>query len=69
MGAVDRDDIKRILAIDEEEAVLFVIAFGYPTHTSVIEPLPQDGKTAYRLDDKGNYHVPKRAVEEAVRFV
>lgn len=69
MGAIDRPQIKEILQIPDDQDVLFAIALGYPTHTAVIEPMPEDGSFKYWLDDDRNYHVPKRSLDDLVRRV
>ena len=67
MGSIDREQIRKALDIDEQFAIHSVIAFGYPAHQSKIVDLV-DGDIAYYLDENHDYCVPKRSLEEVVRY-
>lgn len=67
MGSIDREQIHKVLDIDERFAIHSVIAFGYPAHQSKIVDLV-DEDIAYYLDENQDYCVPKRSLEEVVRY-
>lgn len=68
MGAIDRKAIKEILQLEDPWEINLVVAFGYPTHKSLIVDM-KDDNTAYYLDENNDYCVPKRSVEELVKRV
>ena len=67
MGSIDRERLRKALDIDERFVIHSVIAFGYSAHRSRIVELV-DGDIAYYLDENHDYCVPKRSVEEVVRY-
>lgn len=66
MGAIKRDEIKAEFNIPDEMNVHLVLAIGKPGETVVIEPMPEDGNTAYWRSEDGVHHVPKRALEDVI---
>ena len=66
MGSIDREQISKVLGIEERFAIHSVIAFGYPAHQSKIVDL--EGDISYYLDENLDYCVPKRSLEEVVRY-
>lgn len=62
IGACDRPWLAEHLALPEKWSIHSLVAFGYPTHTSVCEKFA--GSVEYYLDEQKNYHVPKRSVKE-----
>ena len=60
------DEIEKILEVPGDMKAAMVIPVGYPMHESIAEDMPADGDTAYYVDEKGNYHVPKRSVKDIV---
>ena len=65
IGACDRPWLAEHLALPPKWYLHSLVAFGYPLHTSVCEKFT--GSVEYYLDDKGNYHVPKRSVKEVTK--
>jgi len=64
MGSIEKERIKGILAIPNEVEVLLAVALGFPKEKPKLE---KEGKgTLYWVDAKGELHVPKRALEEAM---
>jgi nitroreductase len=66
IGSVQREALRRALAIAPELEVLLVIALGVPAETVVLEDLGPDGSIRYWRDAEGVHHVPKRALGEIV---
>lgn len=66
MGAIERPAIKKMLGIAEEDVLHTVIAFGYPDKKSAVVDF--NGDIKYYLDENGDTCVPKRSIEELVRF-
>ena len=67
IGSADKDKLRKALEIDESLDIGCVVAFGYPVHESYIEDMKDD--TKYYLDEKMNYHVPKRKICDTVKDV
>ncbi len=67
LGAIDRPKLSEIFRLSETRKIHTLVAFGYPSHESTIEDFC--GKTAYHLDDKKNYLVPKRKLEDIVKTI
>ncbi len=67
MGSIDREQIRKVLDIEERFAIHSVIAFGYPAHQSKIVDM-EGGDVSYFLDENHDYCVPKRSLEEVVRY-
>ncbi len=64
MGAIDRDRIRELFKIPEYYEITHVISMGYPDESSVLEPYK--GSFDYWKDDKGEMHIPKRALNEII---
>ena len=69
MGAINKPALTKLLGITEPEKLAFMIAFGYPTHSSAVVPMTPDTGVKYYLDDQRNYCVPKRSAEEIARIL
>ena len=69
MGAINKPELTKLLGITEPEKLAFMIAFGYPTHSSAVVPMTPDTGVKYYLDDQRNYCVPKRSAEEIARIL
>ncbi len=67
MGNIKRDQIKELLDIPESENLRLVIAFGKPEHNAEIVSM-KDDDVKYWRDDNGDYFIPKRPLEEIVKF-
>ena len=67
IGSADKDKLRKTLGIDESRDIGCAVAFGYPVHESYIEDM--EGDIKYYLDDKMNYHVPKRKVCDTVKII
>lgn len=66
MGAIKREEIKAEFKIPATINLHLVLAIGKPGETVVIEPMPEDGETAYWRSEDGVHHVPKRSLEDVI---
>jgi len=66
IGTINRERLRRLLAIPQQHKILLVVALGAPKEEVVIEPMPSNGSVKYWRDERGVHHVPKRSLEEIV---
>jgi nitroreductase len=59
-----REKIREIMQIPEQLDPIWVLAFGVPKETVVIEPLGPDGDVKYWRDEARVHHVPKRLLSD-----
>lgn len=64
LASVQRDKVRKILALDERYQIGYVIALGKPAEVCLIEPLGPDGDIKYYRDANGVHHVPKRSLDD-----
>lgn len=64
MGAINRDEIKKILQIPDRYILNTVIALGYSGENPVAED--ENGSIKYYKDAEGVLHVPKRKLEDII---
>ncbi len=64
IGAVDREKVTKILDIEEDFALLYLIGLGYCDEKSDFFDCDIDQK--YRFNEKGGFSVPKRTVKEII---
>jgi len=62
LAALEREKLAKILAIPAEYSIELVIALGYAQHESFEERFK--GSVKYWIDEQGNFHVPKKKLEE-----
>ena len=67
LGAVDKEKMREILNVPEGLAIVLMVALGYPTENPVVEPVA-DGDIKYWLDENGVIRVPKRDLQDIVRW-
>ncbi len=67
MGAIDRPQLSELFCLKETDKLHTMIAFGFPSHKSTIVPV-MDGSLKYYLDENKDYCVPKKKLEEVVRY-
>ncbi len=65
LGAINRDEIKKILNLPEHLNVVYLLALGYPAQKSRAVDI-KDGDTKYFLDDTHTVNVPKRTLDEVL---
>ncbi len=63
-GSIKREALHRALALPEELAIRYVMAFGRPAETVALEDLRAPEDIEYWRDEDGVHHVPKRALED-----
>ena len=66
IGAFSRKELNRILNINEDKYIHNLVALGYPAQESFFED--NDSTVKYYLDEKGNFHVPKKTVDKIADF-
>ncbi len=68
IGSVDRKELSSLLELPETFVIHSVVAMGYKAQESrVVEMVGNDVK--YYLDEEGVLQVPKRKIEDIVRFI
>ena len=67
LGAIDREKLKEVLKLPENLEVVLLVALGYPAEQPVVDEV-KDGDIKYWLDENGVLHVPKRSLEEVMRW-
>lgn len=69
LGSVNKEKLRELLNIGDELDISCVIGFGYPTHTSRVVDIEDDGSVKYSLDENKDYIVPKRKIKDTVTEV
>lgn len=69
IGACDKPALSKMFGLSENEQLHTVVAFGYPTHASKIVDVEDPSEIKYYLDEKKDYCVPKRKLEDIVRYL
>ena len=67
LGAVNREKLKEILKVPDGFDIVLVVALGYPSENPVVDKV-KGGDIKYWLDENRVLHVPKRSLEEVLRF-
>jgi nitroreductase len=65
-GSIDREQLRKNLAIPEQYDIPLAIALGKPVEKVVLEPVGPDGSIKYHRDADGVHHVPKRALDDVI---
>jgi nitroreductase len=66
LAAINRDGLRKDLAIADRYEILFVLALGKPKEQVVLEVLEPDGDVRYWRDAEVVHHVPKRRLEDII---
>jgi len=67
IGAVDREKLRKILNVPDSFDIVLVVALGYPAENPVVDKI-KDADIRYWLDENGVLHVPKRNLEDIVKW-
>ena len=67
LGAVDRERLRKILNVPDVFEIVLVVALGYPAENPVVDKM-KDGDIKYWLDKNRILHVPKRDLENIVKW-
>jgi nitroreductase len=67
LGAVNREKLRKLLKIPDDLDIILVVALGYPAENPVVDKM-NDGDIKYWLDENGVLHVPKRNLDDIVRW-
>lgn len=68
IGACDKAALSEMFGLTENQKLHTVVAFGYPSHASRIVDMESPEKFKYYLDENRDYVVPKRKLEDVVRY-
>lgn len=68
IGAFEREKLSEIFSLSDSQILHTMVAFGYPSHKSRLADI-KDGDVKYYLDENGDYVVPKRRMEDIVRYL
>lgn len=69
IGACNKEKLSEMFGLTEEQKLHTVVAFGYPSHVSGIVDVEKDGDIKYYVDEKKDYLVPKRKLEDVVSYL
>ncbi|MDO5399050.1 MAG: nitroreductase family protein [bacterium] len=64
LGALQRDEIKKLLKLDSKLDVTYLLAVGYAAQTG--KPFDIEDSVKYYFDGSGNVMVPKRTLDEVL---
>lgn len=68
IGACNKPQLSQMFGLSPCQKLHTVVAFGYPSHTSRTVDIGPDGDVKYYLDEKRDYVVPKRKLEDIVVY-
>lgn len=66
LGALNKDELKKLLSIPDTFDLELAIALGYPAQESKTAPFKDDAK--YWMDDKETFYVPKRSLDDIMHL-
>lgn len=66
IGAFNKPEAKKILALNDDTELHFLIAVGYPAEEPVYDDVNSGTPVAYYLDENDKLHVPKIKAEDIV---
>jgi nitroreductase len=67
LGAIDKPKLRRILNLPENLEIILVVALGYPAENPIVDRV-KDGDIKYWLDSDQVLHVPKRDLEDILKW-
>ena len=66
LGSVERVKVRELFDIPEHLRIHTIVALGYPNQKSFAFDMEDSNK--YFVDDDNNFHVPKRKLEDIVKY-
>ncbi len=69
MGAINKPALTEMLGIEAPQQLVYMVAFGYPSHKARVVPMTEEIGVKYYLDENRDYCVPKRSKEEIARYL
>lgn len=66
LGALEKNNIRKQLNIDNKYEILYVLALGKPKEKVKIESRNETGNIEYWRDENDIHHVPKRELSEII---
>lgn len=69
IGACDKPALAEMFGLAQPQVLHTVVAFGYPSHASHVVDMEDPGQFKYYLDEKRDYCVPKRRLQDVVRYL
>jgi nitroreductase len=67
LGGIDRVVLRMVLEVPEHLDILLLVALGYAAEKQIADEA-EGGNIKYWLDENGVIHVPKRPVNEILRW-
>ncbi len=64
IATIQREELRRLLNLEERYEILLVLALGKPKEEVVIDEIAPDGSIKYWRDALQIHHVPKRRVDD-----
>ncbi len=69
IGACNREKLSELFGLTQEQKLHTVVAFGYPSHESMLVDVEEAGDIKYYMDEKRDYMVPKRKLKDVVSYL
>lgn len=66
LASINRDGLRKDLAIEDKFQILLVVALGKPQETVKVEYIEPGGDIKYWRDENDVHHVPKRSLGEII---
>ncbi len=63
LGSFQPDETARLIALGDDQAILYLVAVGYPAESPVGEDIALEQSQHYYLDEHDTLHVPKLSVD------
>jgi nitroreductase len=66
LGAVDKDNLRQLLAISSKYEIVLVVALGKPKEKIILETMKAGDSFDYWRDKDEGHHVPKRQLKDII---
>ncbi len=63
LGSFQPDETARLIALGDDQAILYLVAVGYPAESPVSEDISLSQSQHYYLDERDTLHVPKLSAD------